>query len=89
MRATDPARTVLAAALLELAPCLPVAHVGASGARRARPDRDARLREVGVTGPEPARLGPPLGRAPGARTPEGTALSVAAETVADRAGPAA
>ncbi|MGW3627969.1 XdhC family protein [Streptomyces sp. NPDC000880] len=72
--------------LLELALGLPVAYVGAMGSRRTHEDRNARLREVGVTELELARLRSPIGLDLGARTPEETALSIAAEIVANRRG---
>ncbi|WP_020125409.1 XdhC family protein [Streptomyces sp. 303MFCol5.2] len=72
--------------LLRLALRLPVAYVGAMGSRRTHLDRNARLREVGVTELELARLRSPIGLDLGARTPEETALSIAAEIVADRRG---
>lgn len=72
--------------LLRLALRLPVAYVGAMGSRRTHLDRNARLREVGVTELELARLRSPIGLDLGARTLEETALSIAAEIVADRRG---
>ncbi|WP_200301763.1 XdhC family protein [Streptomyces adelaidensis] len=72
--------------LLRLALRLPVAYVGAMGSRRTHLDRNARLRQVGVTELELARLRSPIGLDLGARTPEETALSIAAEIVADRRG---
>ncbi|MEV1065057.1 XdhC/CoxI family protein [Streptomyces sp. NPDC050263] len=72
--------------LLQLALRLPVAYVGAMGSRRTHLDRNDRLREVGVTELELARLRSPIGLDLGARTPEETALSIAAEIVADRRG---
>ncbi|MDN3297899.1 XdhC family protein [Streptomyces ficellus] len=72
--------------LLELALKLPVAYVGAMGSRRTHEDRNRRLREVGVTELELARLRSPIGLDLGARTPEETALSIAAEIVAARRG---
>ncbi|WP_327318638.1 XdhC family protein [Streptomyces sp. NBC_01235] len=72
--------------LLQLALRLPVAYVGAMGSRRTHLDRNARLREVGVTELELARLRSPIGLDLGARTPEETALSIAAEIVANRRG---
>ncbi|MDI3385140.1 XdhC family protein [Streptomyces sp. B-S-A8] len=72
--------------LLELALRLPVAYVGAMGSRRTHEDRNRRLREVGVTELELARLRSPIGLDLGARTPEETALSIAAEIVANRRG---
>lgn len=72
--------------LLRLALRLPVAYVGAMGSRRTHLDRNERLREVGVTELELARLRSPIGLDLGARTPEETALSIAAEIVASRRG---
>ncbi|MBT3152178.1 XdhC family protein [Streptomyces sp. CHD11] len=72
--------------LLRLALRLPVAYVGAMGSRRTHLDRNARLREVGVSDLELARLRSPIGLDLGARTPEETALSIAAEIVANRRG---
>ncbi|MEU3336769.1 XdhC/CoxI family protein [Streptomyces sp. NPDC002144] len=72
--------------LLRLALRLPVAYVGAMGSRRTHLDRNRRLREVGVSERELARLRSPIGLDLGARTPEETALSIAAEIVADRRG---
>ncbi|MFE6133166.1 XdhC family protein [Streptomyces sp. NPDC056437] len=72
--------------LLELALTLPVAYIGAMGSRRTHQDRNRRLREVGVSELELARLRSPIGLDLGARTPEETALSIAAEIVAHRRG---
>ncbi|WP_329396723.1 XdhC/CoxI family protein [Streptomyces melanogenes] len=72
--------------LLETALRLPVAFVGAMGSRRTHEDRDRRLRETGLTARERARLRSPIGLDLGARTPEETALSIAAEIVAVRRG---
>ncbi|MFB7598758.1 XdhC family protein [Streptomyces sp. NPDC056160] len=72
--------------LLKLALRLPVAYVGAMGSRRTHLDRNERLREVGVTELELARLRSPIGLDLGARTPQETALSIAAEIVAARRG---
>lgn len=73
--------------LLEVALRLPaVAYVGAMGSRRTHDDRTARLREAGVTDAELARLSSPIGLDLGARTPEETAVSIAAEIIALRWG---
>ncbi|MFE9611213.1 XdhC family protein [Streptomyces sp. NPDC006012] len=64
----------------------PVAYVGALGSRRTHADRVRRLREAGLAEPELARLRAPIGLDLGARTPEETALSIAAEIVAARHG---
>ncbi|MBV1939255.1 XdhC family protein [Streptomyces sp. BV286] len=72
--------------LLKEALRMPVAFVGAMGSRRTHEDRDRRLREVGLGDDELARLRSPIGLDLGARTPEETALSIAAEIVAARRG---
>ncbi|MFF3686330.1 XdhC family protein [Streptomyces sp. NPDC002187] len=72
--------------LLQRALRLPVAYVGAMGSRRTHEDRNRRLRDVGVTELELARLRSPIGLDLGARTPEETALSIGAEIVAGRRG---
>ncbi|MFJ9587548.1 XdhC family protein [Streptomyces acidicola] len=72
--------------LLKEALRMPAAFVGAMGSRRTHTDRERRLREVGVTEGELARLRSPIGLDLGARTPEETALSIAAEIVALRRG---
>jgi xanthine dehydrogenase accessory factor len=72
--------------LLEVALRLPVAYVGAMGSRRTHDDRLARLREAGLTDAELARLASPVGLDLGARTPEETAVSIAAEVIAARWG---
>jgi xanthine dehydrogenase accessory factor len=72
--------------LLELALRTPVGYVGAMGSRRTHLDRVERLREAGLTELELARLHSPIGLDLGARTPEETALSIAAEIVAHRRG---
>jgi xanthine dehydrogenase accessory factor len=65
---------------------LPVAYVGAMGSRRTHEDRNRRLRDAGVSERELARLRSPIGLDLGARTPEETAVSIAAEIVAVRHG---
>jgi xanthine dehydrogenase accessory factor len=73
--------------LLEVALRLPeLAYVGAMGSRRTHEDRLARLREAGLTEDELARLSSPIGLDLGARTPEETAISIAAEIIAGRWG---
>ena len=73
--------------LLEVALRLPeVAYVGAMGSRRTHDDRLARLREAGLSEEELARLSSPIGLDLGARTPEETAISIAAEIIAGRWG---
>ncbi|MEP7090182.1 MAG: XdhC/CoxI family protein [Nocardioidaceae bacterium] len=63
-----------------------VAYVGAMGSRRTHDDRMARLKEAGLTDDELARLSSPVGLDLGARTPEETAVSIAAEIIALRWG---
>lgn len=64
----------------------PLAYVGAMGSRRTHEDRVARLREEGVDVGALARLSSPIGLDLGARTPEETAVSIAAEIIALRWG---
>jgi xanthine dehydrogenase accessory factor len=73
--------------LLEVALRLPeVAYIGAMGSRRTHEDRMARLREAGLTDGELERLASPIGLDLGGRTPEETAVSIAAEIIARRWG---
>ncbi|NKI45091.1 XdhC family protein [Streptomyces physcomitrii] len=72
--------------LLALALRRPLAYVGAMGSRRTHLDRLGRLREAGLSEAELAPLRSPIGLDLGARTPEETALSIAAEIVAARHG---
>jgi len=72
--------------LLETALRTKAAYIGAMGSRRTHTDRTRRLREVGLGEGELARLRSPIGLDLGARTPEETALSIAAEIVATRRG---
>lgn len=72
---------------LEIGLRLPkVAYVGAMGSRRTHEDRTFRLRQVGITTAELARLRSPIGLDIGARTPEETAISILGEVIADRWG---
>jgi xanthine dehydrogenase accessory factor len=69
--------------LLEVALRLPeVGYVGAMGSRRTHDDRMKRLQEAGLSDAELARLASPIGLDLGARTPEETAVSIAAEIIA-------
>jgi len=72
--------------LLQVALRLPLAYLGAMGSRRTNADRLARLRELGMGEDELSRLHAPIGLDVGARTPEETAVSIAAEIIAIRWG---
>ena len=67
--------------LLEVALRRPAAYIGAMGSRRTHEDRLARLREAGLDETELARLRSPIGLDLGARTPEETAIAIAAELI--------
>ncbi|MEV0147773.1 MULTISPECIES: XdhC/CoxI family protein [unclassified Nonomuraea] len=67
--------------LLEVALRTPAGYVGAMGSRRTHEDRLVRLREAGLREEELARLRSPIGLDLGARTPEETAVSIAAELI--------
>ena len=67
--------------LLEVALRRPAAYIGAMGSRRTHDDRLTRLREAGLTEQELARLRSPIGLDLGARTPEETAIAIAAELI--------
>jgi xanthine dehydrogenase accessory factor len=60
----------------------PAAYIGAMGSRRTHEDRLRRLREEGVSPASLGRLRSPIGLDLGARTPEETAVSIAAELIA-------
>ncbi|KGN33821.1 xanthine dehydrogenase accessory factor [Knoellia sinensis KCTC 19936] len=73
--------------LLEVALRLPeVAYIGAMGSRRTHDERLERLREAGLTDDELVRLSSPIGLDLGGRTPQETAVSIAAEIIALRWG---
>jgi xanthine dehydrogenase accessory factor len=63
-----------------------VGYIGVMGSRRTHDDRMSRLREAGVSDSELSRLASPIGLDLGARTPEETAVSIAAEIIARRWG---
>jgi xanthine dehydrogenase accessory factor len=62
------------------------AFVGAMGSRATHEDRLARLSSAGLTAAQLAGLSSPIGLDLGARTPQETAVSIAAEIVARRWG---
>jgi xanthine dehydrogenase accessory factor len=73
--------------VLEAALRLPhVGYVGAMGSRLTHDDRMQRLRAAGLTDAELSRLSSPIGLDLGARTPEETAVSIAADIIARRWG---
>jgi xanthine dehydrogenase accessory factor len=72
--------------LLQRALRTPAAYIGAMGSRRTHQDRLRKLLDVGVTDLELERLSSPIGLDIGARTPEETAVSIAAELIALRWG---
>jgi len=67
----------------------PAGYVGVMGSRRTHEDRLVRLREEGVDDSALGRLRSPIGLALGGRSPQETALAIAAEIVLVRNGGAA
>lgn len=63
-----------------------VGYLGAMGSRRTHDNRCERLREVGVSDAELARVRSPIGLDLGGRTPEETAVSICAEIIGLRTG---
>jgi xanthine dehydrogenase accessory factor len=71
--------------LLQTALTLPeVGYIGAMGSRKTHEDRLAGLLEAGVSSEQLDHLSSPIGLDLGARTPEETAVSIAAEIIALR-----
>jgi len=68
--------------LLEVALRTPARYIGVMGSRRTHDDRMRRLRDAGVSAAQLARLSAPIGLDLGARTPEETAVAIAAEIIA-------
>ena len=63
-----------------------VGYIGAMGSRRTTDNREARLREEGMTQEQLDRIMAPIGLDIGSRTPEETAVAVCAEIIALRTG---
>jgi xanthine dehydrogenase accessory factor len=72
--------------VLQVALRMDLGYVGAMGSRRTHDDRLDRLREAGMTEAELSTLSSPIGLDLGARTPEETAVSIAAEIISLRWG---
>ena len=72
--------------LLQVALGTRAGYIGVMGSRRTHANRLAALREVGVPERALEKLHAPVGLDIGARTPEETAISIAAEIVAQRSG---
>ena len=63
-----------------------VGYIGAMGSRKTHEERLQRLRDAGLSEAELGRLSSPIGLDLGARTPEETAVSIAAEIIGQRWG---
>ncbi|CAN7503486.1 XdhC family protein [Pseudarthrobacter oxydans] len=63
-----------------------IGYIGAMGSQRTHQDRVARLLSVGLPEEQISRMASPIGLDIGGRTPEETAVSIAAEIVASRWG---
>jgi xanthine dehydrogenase accessory factor len=61
-------------------------YIGAMGSRRTHDNRTVRLKEEGFTDEQLTRVSSPIGLDIGARTPEETAVAIAAEIIAFRTG---
>ena len=61
-------------------------YIGAMGSRRTHDNRTARLKEEGVSEEQLERVSSPVGLDIGSRTPEETAVAIAAEIIAFRTG---
>ena len=72
--------------LLQVALRTEAGYIGAMGSRRTHANRIEELRRVGISEADLARVSAPIGLDVGARTPEETAISIAAEIIAMREG---
>ena len=72
--------------VLQVALATKAGYIGAMGSRRTHEDRLERLREAGVPEEQIARMFSPIGLDLRARTPEETAISIAAEIIVHRWG---
>lgn len=72
--------------VLEIALRSNAGYIGAMGSRRTHEDRLLRLKEVGMSDAELAKLKSPIGLDLGGRTPEETAISIAAEIISNQVG---
>lgn len=70
--------------ILQIALRSKAGYIGAMGSRRTHANRVAALREAGASEADIARISAPVGLDIGARTPEETAISIAAEIIALR-----
>lgn len=70
--------------LLQVALRTDAGYIGAMGSRRTHANRVEELRRVGISDSDLARISAPIGLDIGSRTPEETAISIAAEIVAMR-----
>ena len=70
--------------LLRVALRTPATYIGVMGSRRTHANRIAALTEAGVSRADLHRISAPIGLDIGARTPEETAISIAAEIIALR-----
>lgn len=72
--------------LLQVALHTSAGYIGAMGSRRTHANRITELRRSGIADAEVARISAPIGLDIGARTPEETAVAIAAEIIALREG---
>lgn len=70
--------------LLQVALRTNAGYIGAMGSRRTHANRVTELRRIGISEADLARISAPIGLDVGARTPEETAISIAAEIIALR-----